>query len=413
MSKKYHHLDDPHYSLVPPEKEVGYALYKSIAFGFKNAAHGRGIFAGETDGYAYHGLGFGNPTVHEFERKMAEGEGSGDTAFDALATASGMSAIDLLTRFLCLAGDRKEMVSSPKIYGGTYYYLNELAPKMGVGARFVSDPYDLEQWRSLITSRTACLLLETPANPHADVFDIAAYAKLAREYDIPLVVDNTIATHALQRPLSLGADIVIVSASKGINGHSTGLGGIIVAKKELIAELRNTWGVGVRAVMDPDCAHRMLHGLNDLEVRMHRHSENALALAEYLQKSPKVREVHYPFLDTCKHHDIAQQQMSGGGPLLGVTLRGTLEDAERFIDALTKDGTVIQAPHICHEKTLAVHPASTTHARVPEEERISLGISDTFIRVSTGTEDAPEFREVVNVFAHALAKMSANGRHKK
>ncbi len=205
--KKYDHRLDTHNAVSSEES--------SIAFGFNNFDHGVAIFAGESPDYAYHGLGYGNPIVHEFEKQMAEGESEGNPEFDALATASGMSALDILTRYMCLGEDGKnEVIVSPKIYGGSHVYFSKLAPAMGIKCHIVKDPHDFNEWESCINKKTAFIFLETPGNPTADVFSLSAFMSLARSYNIPLVVDNTVATHALQRPIALGADISLVSASK-------------------------------------------------------------------------------------------------------------------------------------------------------------------------------------------------------
>ncbi len=191
--------------------------------------------------------------------------------------------------------------------------------------------------------------------------------------------------------------------SKGINGHSTGLGGVIVARKDVVADMRDTWGVGVRAVMDPMGAKRMLDGLTTLKERMLAHSANAFTLAQYLNTLSGIDSVRYPFLrvPSFDYQRQAKEQMEAGGPLFGFTLKGTLDDTRRFMNVLASSGAVIQAPHICHTKTLAIHPASTTHARVPEEDRAKLGITDTFIRVSAGTEHGVDFSSVWRAFEHA------------
>ena len=413
MKKKYDPRRDSYGSLVPREKD---GFYGGIAFS-GSARELAEIFAGEKDGYAYHGLSLGNPTVHKFETLMAAGELDvlPKRAFslpdlshfichnNALATASGMSAIDLLVRFLCNLKGKREFVSSPKIYGGTYNYFDTLVPTMGVTCRFASDPHDLGTWESLINKHTAFLFVETPSNPHADIFDIRALASLAQEYGIPLIVDNTIATYALQTPLGLEADIVVVSASKAVNGRSEELGGVIVANdKDLIIELRNTWGVGVRQVLGPRAAQTMIRGMESLKGRMQKYSRNALELAKLLESSQKVEWISYPFLSSHPAYDIAKRQMSGGSLLMGFTLKGTLGEARYFTDTLVERGAVKQAPHIGHTQTLVIHPASTTHARVPEEKRKEMGITDSFIRVSVGIESPKEFQKVLQAFDDAF-----------
>ena len=273
-----------------------------------------------------------------------------------------------------------------------------------------------------MTEETKFLLLETPANPHGTVYDIAMVAGIAHEKGLPLVVDNTVATGALQRPIDFGADIIVLSATKGINGHSTAGGGVVIAKKEFIKGFRAMMQ-GPRPVMDPRAAVDLMIGLSDLPERMKRHSDDGLSLAMVLKAHCSVGEVFYSFLPESSGYALAKTQMKGGGALFSFTLTArrsigvsgrrepgrnirpaTVEESQRFINMLTKNGLIPLAVHIAHEKTLATHPASTSHARVPKPSREQIGITDNMIRVSVGSESPKEFAKVVKQFERTLER---------
>lgn len=397
MFKKPIHKHDQYSCVVPPMPD---GTYEGIAFAFPDCQTATNAFQGKIRRYMYHGTNEGNPTVREFEKKMTVGEAShASHRYDALASASGMAAIDILTRQLVLPG--KEVVSSPFVYGGIYNYFANYLPMMGASCHFVEKPNNTHSWEAAISERTAFLFLETPANPTSFVFDIAAISAVAKNAGVPLVVDNTVPTHALQKPLQEGADIVIVSTSKGVNGASNGLGGVIVGIRDFIQITRDSWGATVRPVMDSRCAKVMLQGLETLEWRMQRSSANALKIAEWLARQSKVKLVNYPLLSPKPFRKIVERQMpNGAGPLLSFEVNGSWIEAWKWLDETNR---LILAPHIGHSKTIVIHPATTTHWRVPCDMQAKLGITSSLIRMSVGTENDAEldllFEEMEQLFA--------------
>ena len=387
---------DPYKSIVPPRKD---GVYLSIAYGLKDVATAAKIFAGEEKGYAYARCGEGNPTVRAFEKAMAEAEAGVLGGYDAIATSSGMAAIMLLCLELATDG-KNEIVSSSFIYGGTYSLFTQFLPKLGITCKMVQNPNDIDSWDEAISPKTAFAFIESASNPLVDIPDIEKVAERVQSHGVPLVCDNTVLTPVLHHPLDYGVDVVVHSVSKAINGHSTGLGGVIVADEKLIREIRSSWAIVLGAVMDPDCAKRMHKGLKSLPERIFRHSENALNLAKFLCERNEIANVHYPMLPSSPSYPIAEAYgLEGGGPLLAFELKGELKDAVKFIESLK---VVIHATHLGHNKTIATHPASTTHSKVPKETREKLGISDTLIRISAGSESKKEFRKVLEDIKIAL-----------
>lgn len=389
---------DPYGSIVPPKKD---GVYLSIAYGLKDVATAARIFAGEEKGYAYARCGEGNPTVRAFEKDIASLEAGHLDGYDAIASASGMASILLLSLHLA-SGKKKEIVSSPHIYGGTYSLFTQFLPKLGIRCKMVNDQNDIDEWKKAITEETAFVFIESISNPLVGVSKIEEIAECAHEKQTLLVCDNTVPTPELFKPLYCGADIVIHSTSKAINGASTGLGGAIIADERIIDKMRCSWAVVLGAQMDPDCAKRMHQGLKTLPKRIYKHSENALAIAKFLTTRPEIAQVYYPFLPSSPYYQQAlKQNMKAGGPLLAFELKGEIKDAIKFIESLK---TVIHTTHLGHNKTIATHPASTTHSKIPKEARERLGISDTLIRISAGCEKEKRFQKVLKDIETALEK---------
>jgi cystathionine beta-lyase/cystathionine gamma-synthase len=429
MKKPYDWRTAKHNSIVPPIIYRGHETHLSVTYGAPNAQTLARRFSGEEPGFIYMGMGEGNPTVREFERMIVATETGRWEEYDAYACATGNIAIRMLTQYLLrkkkLANGARErqkwnVVSSAYVYGGTFGFFDASLPEMHMECRFVEHPEQREAWEAKINARTKFLFLETPANPHGTVFDIAMVAEVAHAHGLSLVIDNTVATGALQRPLDLGADMVVLSATKGINGHSTAGGGILVAKKEFIKEFRAVMQ-GPRPVMDPRAAVDMMIGLSDLNERMERHSANGLLLATMLKAHSGVGEVYYAFLPENPGYALAKKQMKGGGPLFSFTLvryvgvvkapglfptstacPATIEESQRFINMLTENGLIPLAVHIAHDRTLATHPASTSHAKVPKPSREQIGITDNMIRVSVGSESPEDFAVIMEQFQATL-----------
>ena len=351
-------------------------IYQSVAYPYLDAKEAAAIFTGEKPGYTYGR--WDNPTVEVFEKRMAALENTEA----AIATSSGMSAIFLLTHHLVGAGD--EVVSSNRVYGGTFGLFNVGLPKMGAAVKWVTNPESIDDWASAISPRTKFLFVETPSNPSLFIADISELAKLAKAKNIPLVVDNTIATPALQQPVLLGADIIVHSTTKYICGNATALGGIICGSHELISGIRQNGIRYLGPAMAPFHAWLNLNGLETLALRMDRHCHNALVVAKFLEKHPKVNYVNYPGLESNPYHHLIKPQMKGCSSLMSFELKGTYEQATSFIDSLV---IITHATHLGTAKSIVTHPASTTHSAMGEAEMRKAGISPSLIRLSIGIED--------------------------
>jgi O-acetylhomoserine/O-acetylserine sulfhydrylase-like pyridoxal-dependent enzyme len=351
-------------------------IYQSVAYPYQDAQEAAAIFRGEKPGYTYGR--WDNPTVEVFEKRMAALENTES----AIAAASGMSAIFLLSHHLLGPGD--EVVSSNRVYGGTFGLFNVGLPRMGAKVNWVIKPESIDAWAAAITPRTKFLFVETPSNPSLFIGDIPALAALAKSKNLPLVVDNTIATPALQQPILLGADIVVHSTTKYISGNATSLGGIICGPKAIAEGIRQNGIRYLGPAMAPFNAWLSLNGLETLALRMDRHCHNAMVVATFLDKHPKVNYVNYPGLESNPYHKLIKPQMKGCSSLMSFELKGTYEQATKFIDSLQ---IIIHATHLGTCKSIVTHPASTTHSAMGEVEMRKAGISPSLIRFSIGIED--------------------------
>ena len=374
-TRAIHHAYDPyagHGSLNPP-------LYLSSTYTFPTIADGAARFAGEQAGYVYSRVG--NPTTALLEERIANLEG-GEAA---LVTASGQGATTSLLWTLLQPGD--EVIADQTLYGCTYAFFHKGLEKYGVRIRHVdlSDPKNLER---ALTPATRVVFFESPANPNMRLVDIAAVAAIAREHKIWSVIDNTYCTPYLQRPLALGADFVIHSATKYLGGHGDLLAGAIVGPKVMLDEVR---AVGIKdltgAVLSSQDAFLVLRGLKTLALRMERHSASAQRLAEYLEAHPKVAIVRYPGLKSFAQFDLAQRQMRLPGGMIAFELKAGIQAGIRFMDQLQ---LFTRAVSLGDAESLAQHPASMTHAVYTPEERAEHQISDGLIRLSVGLEDAED-----------------------
>jgi cystathionine beta-lyase/cystathionine gamma-synthase len=322
-----------------------------------------------------------NPTRFALERNVAAIEG-GTAGF---AFASGMAAIGAVATLL-VAGDH--VVVSENLYGGTFRLFDKVLTRYQLSFTYV-DTTDLDAVDRAVTTSTRMLFVETPTNPIMRVTDLEAAAALARRRGIRLVVDNTFASPYVQRPLALGADLVVHSTTKYLNGHSDSVGGIVVATRgddiEWLQFVQNAEG----AILGPFDAWLVLRGTKTLPIRMERHNANGLALAEFLAAHPKVRQVHYPGLPTHPQHALARRQMRGFGGMLSFEL-GSLESARRLLGSVR---LLALAESLGGVESLISHPATMTHASVPAERRAALGITDGLVRVSTGIEDIDDLKD--------------------
>ncbi len=356
-------------------------IYQSSTFVFDNCEQGGRRFAGAENGYIYTRLG--NPTTSVLEEKVAALEG-GEAA---LATASGMGAISSCLWTISSAG--KHIIADGTLYGCTFALLNHGIRRYGVEVDFI-DSSDLEAVKAHLRPNTVAVYLETPANPNLKITDIAAVAKLVHAYnaDIKVVCDNTFASPALQNPLSLGADAVVHSATKYLNGHGDVVAGFVVGKADFINQVR-MFGLKdmTGAVLDPFAAFLLLRGLKTLELRMARHCENAAKIAAFLAEHPAVEKVNYPGLKTHKGHDIAARQMKDFGGMLSFEVRGGKEAGMKLVNALE---LITVAVSLGDAESLIEHPASMTHSTYSPEELAASGIAPGLIRLSCGLENAED-----------------------
>ena len=368
-------------------------IYQTSTFEFDTVQQGGARFAGQEEGYIYSRLG--NPSLTQVEEKLAALEGG----VAALATASGMGAISSALWSSVEAGD--EIVASDTLYGCTFALLNHGMTKFGVSVKFV-DFADLAAVKAALTEKTKVVYLETPCNPTLKVVDIAEVAKIAHEYNknIRVIVDNTFCSPYIQQPLSLGADVVVHSATKYINGHGDVIAGFVVGKADFIGEVR-MFGLKdmTGAVMDPFAAYLILRGLKTLEIRMERHCANAKAIAEYLDKHPAVEKVYYPGLKDHVGHDIAARQMKDFGGMLSFEVKGGRAAGTKLVNALR---LITVAVSLGDAETLIEHPASMTHSTYTEEELAASGIPGGLIRLSAGLENA---EDIIADLEQALAQL--------
>ncbi len=363
------------------EGEQSEPIFPTSSYVFASAAEAEARFKGEQAGNIY--SRFTNPTVRTFEQRLAKLEG----ATHCVATASGMSAIFSTCLGLLESGDH--IVSSNAIFGTSVILFNKFLKKVGIDTDFVNLT-DLTAWRNAIKSNTRLLFVETPSNPLAEIADIKALSKLAHENNCILVVDNCLSTPILQQPLSLGADIVIHSATKYIDGQGRCMGGAIVGNEKLVGE--DIFGVlrTVGPTMSPFNAWVFLKGLETLPLRMKAHSESALQLATWLEQHKAVKKIFYAGLKSHPQHQLAAQQQSAFGGVLAFEINGSKTDAWSVIDN-TKLLSI--TANLGDSKTTITHPATTTHGRLSEDEQRDAGITQSLIRVSVGLENINDIKK--------------------
>ena len=363
-----------------PEGEHSEAVFPTSSFVFASAAEAAARFSGDQPGNIY--SRFTNPTVRTFEQRLAALEG----AECCVATSSGMSAILSTCLGLLKTGDH--IVSSRSIFGSTTMLFTNYLAKLGIETSFV-DLTDIAEWEAAIRPQTRLLFLETPSNPLTELADIQQLADLAHQHDCLLAVDNCFCTPALQLPLKYGADIVIHSATKFLDGQGRCVGGAVLGKKDLVGEHVFGFLRTAGPTMSPFNAWVFLKGLETLSLRMKAHSANALALAQWLEQQPQVQRVFFPGLQSHDQHQLAKTQQSGFGGLLSFELIGGKQAGWNLIDATR---LVSITANLGDTKTTITHPASTTHNRLSEEQLEQAGISEGLIRVAVGLEDIEDLK---------------------
>lgn len=378
MTRKYSHFEtsvihegynskDMLGSLAPP-------LFQTSTYTFETAEQGERRFLGEEEGYVYSRLG--NPTVSILEERIATLEG-GERG---LAFASGMAAVSSVLIALTKANDH--IVCSVGLYGCTFGLLTMMKEKYNI-THDLSSLDSKEEIRSLIKPETACIYVETPINPTMKLVDLQLVAEVAKEYDIPVVVDNTFSSPYLQRPLELGCDVVLHSATKYIGGHGDVIAGLVVGKKEFLDSVAMTTQKDIGGIMNPFAAWLLLRGIKTLPIRMDRHCDNAEKIFDQLKNHPRISNVYYPGDKNHPDYRIHTQQMHRGGGMISFEIKGTKQAAQSVLNDLS---FIKIAVSLGDTETLIEHPATMTHAVVPEESRISMGITDQLIRLSVGLE---------------------------
>ncbi|MEE8261587.1 MAG: O-succinylhomoserine sulfhydrylase [Gammaproteobacteria bacterium] len=362
------------------EGEQSEPIFASSSFVFKNAAQAAARFAGEEPGNIY--SRFTNPTVRTFEERLAALEG-GERC---VATASGMGAI--LSTCMGLLGAGDHIVSSRSIFGTTVSLLNAILPRFGVETSFVPLT-DYDAWEGAIRTQTKFLFLETPSNPLTEIADIRRLVDLAHAKGCLLVVDNCFCTPALQQPLAMGADIIIHSATKYLDGQGRCMGGAVVGSEELLGEKIFGFLRTAGPAMSPFNAWVFLKGLETLHLRMRAHSANAFKLAEWLEQQSQIARVYYPGLASHPQHVLAGRQQSDYGGIVSFELNGGRDAAWRVIDATQ---LLSITANLGDTKTTIVHPATTTHWRLTPEERAEAGVTEGLIRISVGLEDVEDIK---------------------
>lgn len=349
-------------------------LFQTSTFTFENAEQGERRFAGMEDGYIYSRLG--NPTVQVLEEKIAALEG-GEAG---LAFGSGMAAVSAVLFALTKTDDH--ILCSQGLYGCTFGLLQLMKNKYRITHDFCEMDTE-EQVRKMIRPETTCIYVETPINPTMKMIDLQMVVRVAKEYNVTVVVDNTFSTPYLQRPLEYGCDIVLHSATKYLCGHGDVVAGLVVGKKEFMNHVAGTTQKDIGGIISPFDAWLLLRGLKTLPVRMDRHSANAMAIFHELKKHPKVNKVYYPGDAASPDHYIMQKQMKHGGGLISFELHGTKQDAQVFLNKLK---LIKIAVSLGDAETLIQHPATMTHSAVPEDSREQMGISNQLVRLSVGLE---------------------------
>ncbi len=372
-------------------REHSVPMFLTSSFVFDDSEEMRAAFAGDIKRNIY--SRFTNPNVAELAEKIRLMEG----AEAGHATATGMAAVFATLGALCSSGDH--ILACRSLFGSTHTILTKILPRWGITHTYV-DAADEDGWRDGIKDNTRLIFLETPTNPAVDLIDLEFLGSLAAEKDVILVVDNCFATPVLQRPLELGAHISLHSATKYIDGQGRVMGGVVVGPEDFIQQIYD-FARATGPALSPFNAWVLSKSVETLELRMEKHSSNAMELAQWLESHPAAGSVRYPFLPSHPQHEIAKRQMSAGGGVVTFTLEGGLEHGKRFMDAIEMCSLTA---NLGDTRTIVSHPSSTTHAKLTEEERQAVGITPGLIRISVGLED---MRDVIHDVEQALEKATA------
>ncbi len=361
---------------MSPFGETSEALFLNSAYSYASAEEAEALFAGKKSGFKYGR--YSHPNLAMLEERFALMEG----AEACVVTASGMAAV--FASLMCQLKSGDHVAASKVLFSSCHYIITQILPRFGISYTLVEGD-DMDAWRKAITAKTRCVFIETPANPTLELVDIAAVAKLCKKTGAQLIIDNVFATPLLQHPLKLGADMVIYSTTKHIDGQGRTLGGAILGKRKFIDETLMPFVRHTGPHMSPFTAWLLLKSLETLELRVAKHCDNAEALAALLADHPKVTRIIYPGLKTHPHYAVAKKQMKRGGPMIAFELKGGKAAAFKFMNALSVFDI---SNNFGNAKSIVTHPASTTPASLGTAELKRLGIGDGLIRLSVGIEDA-------------------------
>ena len=361
--------------------ETSEALYMTSGYVYGTAEEAEAAFAGDADRYIY--SRYANPTLTMLEERLALLEGAEACA----TTSSGMAAVFAALACQVEAGDY--VVASRALFGSCLYIITDILPRLGVETRVV-DGTNLAEWEEALSRKTKCVFLETPTNPTLEIIDLAAVCELARNAGARIIVDNVFSTPMLQRPFQLGADIVVYSTTKHIDGQGRALGGAILCDKEFHKEFITPFMRHTGPAMSPFNAWICLKGLETLDLRVRQHCQNALAVAEFLEAQTGLDRVIYPGLASHPQHELASRQMSGSSTMVSFELSGGKEAAFKFLNTLE---IIDLSNNLGDSKSLITHPQTTTHQRLSDEERDHLGIGGGLVRLSVGLEDPLDLQD--------------------
>ena len=361
--------------------ETSEALYMSSGYVYESAEEAEAAFAGDKDRYIY--SRYANPTLSMLEERLALLEGAEACA----TTASGMAAVFAALACQVEAGDY--VVASRALFGSCLYIVTDILPRLGVETRVV-DGTNLAEWEEALSRKTKCVFLETPTNPTLEIIDLAAVSALAHKAGARVIVDNVFSTPMLQRPLQLGADIVVYSTTKHIDGQGRALGGAILCDKEFHKEFVTPFMRHTGPAMSPFNAWICLKGLETLDLRVRQHCQNALQIARFLEGKETLDRVIYPGLGSHPQHELCKRQMSGASTVVSFELTGGKETAFKFLNALE---IIDLSNNLGDAKSLITHPQTTTHQRLSEDEREQLGIGGGLVRLSVGLEDPLDLQD--------------------
>lgn len=365
-------------------------IYQTSTFSFKNAQHGADLFAGKEKGYIYTRIG--NPTINVLENKLAELE----NGYGGIALASGMAAVSTVYMALLKQGDH--MISTGAVYGPSRGVMETHFSKFGVEYSYI-DTSNLDELEKAIKSNTKLLYLETPANPTIQLTDIEKASQIAHKYNILVCVDNTFCSPYLQKPLELGADVVLHSLTKFINGHADIVGGAIIAKDETLYNILRKTMVYMGGNMDPHQAYLVIRGIKTLALRIDKAQESAMKVAEFLEQHPKVEWIKYPGLKSFEQHKLAKEQMQGFGSMISFGLKGGFDAGKILMDNVHLATLAVSLGGV---ESLIQHPASMTHAGISIQDKLAANITDGLVRYSVGIEDVGD---ILSDLKNALDKL--------